>query len=94
MNDALDRARSLLSFSSDLERHLDTSSHTGVTGLVAKFQELRGALDQIDPLELRTAHRDIAGVIASLSGAASELDQLLSLKGAMTAKNQLPGVAP
>lgn len=80
MNDVLDRARSLLSFSDDLERQLTNDDPAGVTGLVERFHQLQRELAAVDGARLEAANQDIGGVIETLTAVAAQLDQLLAVK--------------
>lgn len=80
MSDVLDRARSLLSFSGDLEQQLSHGDPAGVSGLVTRFHELRHELGRIDPNRLRDARGEIGSVIDTLGQVADEIDRLLTIK--------------
>lgn len=82
MSDLMTQTEALLGFSADLERRLTDRGLGGVTGVVARFDELLRGLDEVSSEQLEWARREIGDLISTLTGVAEHLDMLHAIKQA------------
>jgi hypothetical protein len=80
MDDVLRQAEALLRFSGEVENRMVESGLGGVNGVIERYVQLREALDRLSQRELDWAKGEVDRLIATLSGVASQLEQLRAIK--------------
>src|SRR5262245_53149021 len=80
MDDVLRQAEALLRFSGEVESRMIESGLGGVNGVIERYVQLRQALDRLSQRELDWAKGEVDRLIATLSGVASQLEQLRAIK--------------
>src|SRR5581483_356947 len=80
MDDVLRQAEALLRFSGEVENRMVESGLGGVSGVIERYVQLREALDRLSQRELDWAKGEVDRLIATLSGVASQLEQLRAIK--------------
>ena len=76
MSDLLGQTEALLGFSVDLEQKLSKGGLGGVGGVIDRFVELRGVLDEVSTEQLEWAKNMTHELVTTLQGVAKQLEQL------------------
>ena len=83
MEDMVRQTDHLINFTREINRRIADSGISGVDGLVALYDQLRGALAKVSPQELEWAQGEVNRVLESLRRLNDELQHLSALKSAL-----------
>jgi len=83
MDEMVRQTDQLITFTREINRRIGESGISGVEGLVAVYDQLRGALSKVTAQELEWAQGEVNRVLESLKRLSDELNHLASLKSAL-----------
>jgi len=83
MEDMVRQTDQLINFTREINRRIADSGISGVDGLVALYDQLRGALGKVSAQELEWAQGEVNRVLESLRRLSDELQHLAALKSAL-----------
>jgi hypothetical protein len=83
MDEMVRQTDQLITFTREINRRIGESGISGVEGLVAVYDQLRGALSKVTAQELEWAQGEVTRVLDSLKRLSDELNHLASLKTAL-----------
>ena len=83
MEEMVRQTDQLINFTREINRRIADSGISGVEGLVALYDQLRGALAKVTPQELEWAQGEVTRVLDSLRRLSDELTHLAALKAAL-----------
>ena len=83
MEDMVRQTDQLINFTREINRRIADSGISGVDGLVALYDQLRGALAKVSPQELEWAQGEVNRVLESLRRLSDELQHLSALKASL-----------
>ena len=83
MEDMVRQTDQLINFTREINRRIADAGISGVDGLVALYEQLRGALSKVSPQELEWAQGEVNRVLESLRRLSDELQHLATLKSSL-----------
>jgi hypothetical protein len=83
MDEMVRQTDQLINFTREINRRISESGISGVDGLVALYDQLRGALGKVSQSELEWAQGEVNRVLDSLKRLSEELSHLAALKAAL-----------
>ena len=83
MDEMVHQTDQLINFTREVNRRIADSGISGVEGMVALYDQLRGALAKVTPQELEWAQGEVTRVLETLRRLSEELTHLASLKAAL-----------
>jgi hypothetical protein len=83
MDEMVRQTDQLITFTREINRRIGESGISGVEGLVAVYDQLRGALSKVTAQELEWAQGEVTRVLESLKRLSDELNHLAALKTAL-----------
>ena len=83
MDEMVRQTDQLITFTREINRRIGESGISGVEGLVAVYDQLRGALSKVTAQELEWAQGEVTRVLESLKRLSDELSHLAALKTAL-----------
>jgi hypothetical protein len=83
MDEMVRQTDQLITFTREINRRIGESGISGVEGLVAVYDQLRGALSKVTAQELEWAQGEVTRVLESLKRLSDELTHLAALKTAL-----------
>jgi hypothetical protein len=83
MEDMVRQTDQLINFTREINRRIADAGISGVDGLVALYDQLRGALAKVSPQELEWAQGEVNRVLESLRRLSDELQHLATLKSSL-----------
>ena len=83
MDEMVRQTDQLINFTREVNRRIADSGISGVEGMVALYDQLRGALAKVTPQELEWAQGEVTRVLETLRRLSEELAHLANLKAAL-----------
>ena len=83
MDEMVRQTDQLINFTREVNRRIADSGISGVEGMVALYDQLRGALAKVTPQELEWAQGEVTRVLESLRRLSEELAHLAALKAVL-----------
>ncbi len=83
MDEMVHQTDQLINFTREVNRRIADSGISGVEGMVALYDQLRGALAKVTPQELEWAQGEVTRVLESLRRLSEELAHLAALKAVL-----------
>jgi hypothetical protein len=83
MEEMVRQTDQIISFTREINRRIAESGLSGIDGLVAAYEQLRGALAKVSPQEIEWAQGEVGRVLESLRRLSDELSHLGALKAAL-----------
>ena len=83
MEEMVRQTDQLINFTREINRRIADAGISGVEGLVALYDQLRGALAKVTPQELEWAQGEVTRVLESLRRLSDELGHLAALKAVL-----------
>ena len=83
MDEMVHQTDQLINFTREVNRRIADSGISGVEGMVALYDQLRGALAKVTPQELEWAQGEVTRVLETLRRLSEELAHLAALKAAV-----------
>jgi len=83
MDEMVHQTDQLINFTREVNRRIADSGISGVEGMVALYDQLRGALAKVTPQELEWAQGEVTRVLETLRRLSEELAHLAALKAAL-----------
>ena len=85
MEEMVRQTDQLINFTREVNRRIADSGISGVEGMVALYDQLRGALAKVTPQELEWAQGEVTRVLETLRRLSDELSHLAALKAVLAA---------
>ncbi|HUE30932.1 MAG TPA: hypothetical protein VMR79_08645 [Verrucomicrobiae bacterium] len=83
MDEMVRQTDQLINFTREVNRRIADSGISGVEGMVALYDQLRGALAKVTPQELEWAQGEVTRVLETLRHLSEELAHLANLKATL-----------
>ena len=83
MEEMVRQTDQLINFTREVNRRIGDSGISGVEGMVALYDQLRGALAKVTPQELEWAQGEVTRVLETLRRLSDELSHLAALKAVL-----------
>ena len=83
MDEMVHQTDQLINFTREVNRRIADSGISGVEGMVALYDQLRGALAKVTPQELEWAQGEVTRVLESLRRLSEELAHLAALRAVL-----------
>jgi hypothetical protein len=83
MEEMVRQTDQLINFTREVNRRIADSGISGVEGMVALYDQLRGALAKVTPQELEWAQGEVSRVLETLRRLSDELSHLAALKAVL-----------
>jgi len=83
MEEMVRQTDQLINFTREVNRRIADSGISGVEGMVALYDQLRGALAKVTPQELEWAQGEVTRVLETLRRLSDELSHLAALKAVL-----------
>ncbi|TMA99437.1 MAG: hypothetical protein E6J57_09470 [Deltaproteobacteria bacterium] len=83
MDEMVHQTDQLINFTREVNRRIADSGISGVEGMVALYDQLRGALAKVTPQELEWAQGEVTRVLETLRRLSEELAHLAALKAVL-----------
>jgi len=83
MEEMVRQTDQLINFTREVNRRIADSYISGVEGMVALYDQLRGALAKVTPQELEWAQGEVTRVLETLRRLSDELSHLAALKAVL-----------
>ncbi len=83
MDEMVHQTDQLINFTREVNRRIADSGISGVEGMVALYDQLRGALAKVTPQELESAQGEVTRVLETLRRLSEELAHLAALKAVL-----------
>ena len=83
MDEMVRQTDQLINFTREVNRRIADSGISGVEGMVALYDQLRGALAKVTPQELEWAQGEVTRVLETLRRLSEELAHLAALKAVL-----------
>ena len=83
MDEMVHQTDQLINFTREVNRRIADSGISGVEGMVALYDQLRGALAKVTPQELEWAQGEVTRVLETLRRLSEELARLAALKAVL-----------
>ena len=83
MDEMVQQTDQLINFTREVNRRIADSGISGVEGMVALYDQLRGALAKVTPQELEWAQGEVTRVLETLRRLSDELSHLAALKAVL-----------
>ena len=83
MDEMVRQTDQLINFTREVNRRIADSGISGVEGMVALYDQLRGALAKVTPQELEWAQGEVTRVLETLRRLSDELSHLAALKAVL-----------
>ena len=83
MDEMVRQTDQIINFTREINRRIGESGVAGVEGLVALYDQLRGALSKVSLQEIEWAQGEVNRVLESLKRLSTELSHLDALKSAL-----------
>ncbi|HEY2387630.1 MAG TPA: hypothetical protein VGK30_11760 [Candidatus Binatia bacterium] len=80
LEEILRQAEAILRFSEDVQHRMEEVGVDGISGVLALYGQLRGAMDRVTQSELTATSGDIDRLVETMQSLRSELDRLKALK--------------
>ena len=83
MDEMVRQTDQIINFTREINRRIGESGVSGVEGLMALYDQLRGALSKVSMQEIEWAQGEVNRVLESLKRLSTELSHLAALKSAL-----------
>jgi len=80
LEEILHQAEAILRFSEDVQKRMSEVGVDGISGVLALYGQLRGAMDRVTQGEITATSSDIDRLVETMQNLRTELDRLKALK--------------